>query len=262
MVYSADMKANRLMLLLLFLMLGVAAAQRTNSASGVINSETSFAALKAQAENGDGDAQESLGVMYENGQGVSQDYVEAAKWYRREAEQGYIWGEVNIGRCYYTGAGVPKNYVEAYKWLNLASAHTGNNDTESKLVEYSAKLREGMVNLGEITPDQIAQAQQLSAAFVPQKEKPNSNSSSPVTTDSPTVIGTGFFITDDGYLISNYHVVKDATKVRLVTSAGTVDAKVVQVDTANDLALLKADGKFSPLPIAASRSAHLGGTVV
>ncbi len=56
-------------------------------------------------------------------------------------------------------------------------------------------------------------------------------------------------------------MVKDATKVRLVTSAGTIDAKVVQVDAANDLALLKADGKFSPLPIAASRSAPLGGTV-
>jgi hypothetical protein len=34
---------------------------------------------------------------------------------------------------------------------------------------------------------------------------------------------------------------------------------MVQVDAANDLALLKADGKFSPLPIVASRSAHLGG---
>jgi hypothetical protein len=41
--------------------------------------------------------------------------------------------------------------------------------------------------------------------------------------------GTGFFITDDGYLISNYHVVKDATKVRLLTSVGLIDAKVVQV---------------------------------
>jgi S1-C subfamily serine protease len=57
-------------------------------------------------------------------------------------------------------------------------------------------------------------------------------------------------------------VVKEASKVRLVTSAGTVDAKVAQVDAANDLALLKAVGKFSPLPIAASRSAHRGGTVV
>ncbi len=69
------------------------------------------------------------------------------------------------------------------------------------------------------------------------------------------------FITDDGYLISNYHVVKDATKVRLLTGAGLIDAKVVQVDAANDLALLKAAGKFSPLPISSSRSAQLGGTV-
>ena len=45
-----------------------------------------------------------------------------------------------------------------------------------------------------------------------------------------------------------YHVVKDAAKVRLLTSAGLIDAKVVQVDAANDLALLKADG-FAPLPI-------------
>ncbi len=66
---------------------------------------------------------------------------------------------------------------------------------------------------------------------------------------------------DDGYLISNYHVVKDATKVRLLTGAGLIDAKVVQVDEANDLALLKADGKFSPLPISSSRPAQLGDPV-
>jgi S1-C subfamily serine protease len=35
----------------------------------------------------------------------------------------------------------------------------------------------------------------------------------------------------------------------LLTGAGLIDAKVVQVDAANDLALLKADGKFSSLPI-------------
>ena len=50
-------------------------------------------------------------------------------------------------------------------------------------------------------------------------------------------------------------------KVRLLTSAGLIDAKVVQVDAANDLALLKADGRFAPLPIATSRSVALGGTV-
>ena len=71
----------------------------------------------------------------------------------------------------------------------------------------------------------------------------------------------GVFITDDGYLISNYHVVKDATKVRLLTSAGLIDAKVVSVDAVNDLALLKTGGRFASLPISNSRSEQLGNTV-
>lgn len=62
-------------------------------------------------------------------------------------------------------------------------------------------------------------------------------------------------------MISNYHVVKEAAKVRLLTGAGLIDAKVVQVDAANDLALLKADGHFAPLPVISSRAVKLGGTV-
>ena len=109
-----------------------------------------------------------------------------------------------------------------------------------------------------MTSEQIAEAQQLSSEFKPHKESSSKNSTS---SKNPFASGTGFFITDDGYLISNYHVVKDATKVCLVMSAGLIDAKVVQVDAANDLALLKADGQFAPLPIAASRTVNLGGTV-
>ena len=62
-------------------------------------------------------------------------------------------------------------------------------------------------------------------------------------------------------MITNNHVVKDAVQIRLVTSAGMIAAKVVSVDAANDIALLQAEGKFSPLPIAASRTVKLGGTV-
>ena len=49
--------------------------------------------------------------------------------------------------------------------------------------------------------------------------------------------------------------------MRLVTSAGLILAKVIKVDAANDLALLKAEGKFAVLPVAASRSMKLGSTV-
>jgi S1-C subfamily serine protease len=101
----------------------------------------------------------------------------------------------------------------------------------------------------------------LSREFAPRKETLGSSSDNSTSPDNPTATGTGFFITDDGYLISNYHVVKDAAQVRLLTRAGTISAKVVQVDEANDIALLKAKGKFSPLPIAASRTVRLGNTV-
>ena len=61
--------------------------------------------------------------------------------------------------------------------------------------------------------------------------------------------------------ITNEHVVKEATQVRLVTSAGIIAAKVVKVDAANDLALLKAEGRFAALPVVASRAMRLGSTV-
>ena len=56
-----------------------------------------------------------------------------------------------------------------------------------------------------------------------------------------------------GFLITNEPVVKEAAPVRLVTSAGIIAARVVKVDAANDLALLKAEGRFAAWPAVASR---------
>ncbi len=44
--------------------------------------------LRPLAEKGNSEAQYKLGVMYEEGKGVVQDYEEASKWYRLSAEQG------------------------------------------------------------------------------------------------------------------------------------------------------------------------------
>ena len=90
------MKANQLVLLLLFLMLGTATAQQTNSASSVTNNGT-IAELKANAEKGDADAQFNLGLMYHKGQGVPQDDAESVKWYRKAAEQGNVYAQRNLG---------------------------------------------------------------------------------------------------------------------------------------------------------------------
>jgi serine protease Do len=59
-----------------------------------------------------------------------------------------------------------------------------------------------------------------------------------------TGVGSGFFISADGYAVTNNHVVDHATKVQVTTDDGTVyDAKVIGTDPKTDLALIKVDGK-------------------
>jgi len=205
------------------------------------------------ADQGYDSAQSSLGVMYQTGQGVAKNYVEAVKWYLKAAEQGNSTAQRNLAACYYSGSGVLVDYVEAYKWNALAAAQ-GN---ERAIAEVNNIYRK------EFTPDQISEGQRRATAFKLRTKASQARSSSPrdIGESQLSKGGTGFFITADGFLISNAHVVESAAQVRLVTGAGLISAKVVKVDAANDLALLKAEGKFSALPVAASRPVKLGGTV-
>ena len=55
---------------------------------------------------GDALAQFDLGVMYRDGQGVTQDYAEAVKWERLAAAQGLAGAQNNLGKAYHEGQGV------------------------------------------------------------------------------------------------------------------------------------------------------------
>jgi serine protease Do len=56
--------------------------------------------------------------------------------------------------------------------------------------------------------------------------------------------GAGFFVSADGYIVTNHHVVDKAVKVEVVTDTGTVlDAKVIGTDPKTDLALLKVEAR-------------------
>ena len=51
--------------------------------------KTELEATKEKADQGFADAQSGLGYMYQEGQGVEQDFKEALKWYQKAADQGY-----------------------------------------------------------------------------------------------------------------------------------------------------------------------------
>jgi TPR repeat protein len=63
----------------------------------------------------------ALGVMYDNGNGVTQNYSEAAKWYRLAADQQVVLAQSRLGRMYGAGQGVVQDYREAVRWLKPAA---------------------------------------------------------------------------------------------------------------------------------------------
>ena len=91
-----------------------------------------FEVLYQSAVDGDMYDQHCIGVMYYHGYGVSQDYTEAVKWYRKAAEQGNAAAQCNLGVMYYNGNGVSQDYAEAVKWYRKA-AEQGNAIAQSNL---------------------------------------------------------------------------------------------------------------------------------
>jgi TPR repeat protein len=121
----------------------------------------------AEANNGDAAAQYELGMIYQEGRGVSKDNEEAirwfrlavdhddfaqyclgvlriigidtsedrdetAKWYRLAAENGYALAQYNLGYSYESGLGLSRDHNEALKWYRLA-AEKGSIDAENRI---------------------------------------------------------------------------------------------------------------------------------
>ena len=62
--------------------------------------------------------------MYEKARGVTQDYKEAVKWYRKAAEQGNASAQNNLGVSYYYGRDLLLDYVMAYMWFIISAINS------------------------------------------------------------------------------------------------------------------------------------------
>ena len=63
-----------------------------------------------------------MGLINEQGQGVPQDYREAAKWYQLSADQGDAKAQLTLGVMYSSGQGVPQDYASAHMWWNICGS--------------------------------------------------------------------------------------------------------------------------------------------
>jgi uncharacterized protein len=115
------------------------------------------------AEQGNPAAQSYLGLLFETGRGVPQNYTEAAMWYRRAAEQGDSLAQYSLGLLYDRGQGVPQDIVEASKWLNLSTAAAPPQAREAR-----ARIRDAVAS--KMTRGEIALARSRALQWTPSRE--------------------------------------------------------------------------------------------
>ncbi len=94
--------------------------------------DATFCSQYEKAEQGHASAQYNLGVMYDNGEGVTQDASEAVRWTRKAAEQGDAWAQTNLGWMYANGEGVIQDASEAVRWYRKA-AEQGHASAQTNL---------------------------------------------------------------------------------------------------------------------------------
>jgi TPR repeat protein len=114
--------------------------------------------FKQAADQGNAGAQYNLGLMYNDGQGVTKNRTEAAKLFHKAAEQGFAKAQDMLGLMYSNGKVVTRDYVLAHLWFHLASMNGEPDSTMSRDIIASM-----------MTPSQIEQAQKLAREWKSKK---------------------------------------------------------------------------------------------
>ena len=89
--------------------------------------------LKA-AQKGQADAQNNLGLLYKNGEGVPRDFNKAMEWFVKSANQGNKYGQFNAGRALY-------NYLDSLGGIDEADIKS-HADSLNSAVKYLRLARD------------------------------------------------------------------------------------------------------------------------
>lgn len=104
-----------------------------------------------------------LAVMYADDAEKSPDYERAAYWYLQSANRGVVPdAQSKLGGLYEKGLGVTQDYIEAYKWYAIAADEKRDNSDEQSLQE-DIRAMSGM--LAKMTSSQIIEAKKRVQAF-------------------------------------------------------------------------------------------------
>ncbi len=128
-----------------------------NARGEISEATTPLAELRLFAEHGNAQAQNDLGQMFADGDGLSKDGAQAALWLRRSADQGNVVAQANLGLLYAKGSVVPRNEIEALAWFNLAAASGDREALKNQAIATRRVGREGAVAAAQRTQILLAE---------------------------------------------------------------------------------------------------------
>jgi TPR repeat protein len=223
------------------------------------NPSEAFRWTQKAAAQGLVSAERQLGYFYGGGFGIPEDQAEAIRWSARAAKQGDTQAQTFLALSYIEGDGVPKDEIEGLAWLNLAAAWGDQYATK-----YRTRLENALGPTARLAA--LERSKELIKEIDAAKAASDGNGSSlenpDLTNQTPKAYGSGAIVSAQGNILTAAHVVTGATQLVVVTTKGRCIAIVLQIDEANDIAVLKIDGgPYMPLPVAQSNGVRLGQAV-
>ena len=168
--------------------------------------------------------------------------------------------------CSLLGGAIGAGGVAAYdNWFR------NNTVAESQAGDDSSEILVGKRDSASVKMTAISMEKELSAADI---YEANVNATVGITTSVTTnywgyqttsaASGSGFILTADGYIVTNYHVVEDASSIKVTTyDNSSYTAKLVGYDENNDLAVLKIEAKgLQTVVLGDSDKLRVGDSVV
>jgi S1-C subfamily serine protease len=222
------------------------------------------------AHAGDSNAALALARAYEGGVGVERHPVRAAQWMQHAADQRNPAAQVALAQWYLSGQVVERSPLHAYAWAQIAAEsalRVGDAALADLLSQRAAAVRRQAAGL--LSGDQLIDGQRMSREWRPQAlalqlpgegirsepdarnpalppppaaatgPGPSSSGASPPAAVAPRprpTTGTGFFVSRQGHLVTNEHVVRDCREIKLGDGQS---AELIAIDRQADLALLK-----------------------
>ena len=156
--------------------------------------------------------------------------------------------------------------TESLAVLCASGSKSSSDETEKTTTIVEGKRETATVNVATIDTSKVMTAAEIYAA--------NVNSTVGITTEVTTnyfgyttttpASGSGFILTEDGYIVTNYHVIEDSTSISVALYDGsTYDAKIVGYDDSNDIAVLKIEATgLTPVILGDSSQMYVGDQVL